>query len=92
MESLQIYILGCSGWSCTLQLAIWIKTGEIQAYCCALTASLLRGSALARYHISCQRSPTAIPRTWAEIRAALEKQFGVIQETRNARDKLRTLV
>ena len=57
-----------------------------------LTASLLRGSALAWYCISCQRLPTAIPRTWAEIRAALEKQFGVIQETRNARDKLRTLV
>ena len=34
----------------------------------------------------------AIPRAWAEIRAALEKQFGMIQETRNARDKLRTLV
>ena len=33
-----------------------------------------------------------IPRTWAEIRAALKKQFGVIQETRNARDKLCTLV
>ena len=34
----------------------------------------------------------AIPRTWAEIRTALEKQFGIIQETRNARDKLHTLV
>ena len=57
-----------------------------------ITASFLRGSALAWYCISCQRSPTAITITWAEIRAALEKQFGVIQETRNARDKLRTLV
>ena len=68
------------------------KDGGDTAYCCALTASLLRGSALAWYRISCQRAPTAIPRTWAEIRAALEKQFGVIQETRNARDKLHTLV
>ena len=29
MESLQIYVLGCLGWSFTLQLAVWIKTGEI---------------------------------------------------------------
>ena len=62
------------------------------AYCCVLMASLLYGSALAWYRISYQRLPTAIPRTWAEIRAALEKQFGMIQETRNARDKLHTLV
>ena len=68
------------------------KDGGDTAYCCVLTASLLRGSALAWYCISCQRLPTAIPRTWAEIRAALEKQFGMIQETRNARDKLCTLV
>ena len=62
------------------------------AYCCTLTASLLCGSALAWYCISCQRLPTAIPKTWTEIRAALENQFGMIQETRNARDKLCTLV
>ena len=68
------------------------KYGGDMAYCCALMASLLYGSALAWYCISYQRSPTAILRTWAEIRAALEKQFGVIQETRNARDKLHTLV
>ena len=66
--------------------------GETRPTVVLLTASLLRGSALAWYHISCQRLPTAIPRTWAEIRAALEKQFGMIQETRNARDKLCTLV
>ena len=30
MESLQIYVLGCLGWSCILQLAIWVKTGETQ--------------------------------------------------------------
>ena len=68
------------------------KDGVDMAYCCVLTASLLRESALAWYNISCQRLPTAIPRAWAEVRAALEKQFGVIQETKNARDKLRTLV
>ena len=62
------------------------------AYYCALMASLLQGSALAWYRISCHRSPTVIPRTWAEKRAALEKQSGMIQETRNARDKLHTLV
>ena len=28
MESLQIYVLGCLGWSCILWLAIWIKMGE----------------------------------------------------------------
>ena len=65
------------------------KDGGDMAYCCALTASLLHGSALAWYQISCQRLPTVIPRTWAEIRAALEKRFGMIQETR---DKLSTLV
>ena len=65
------------------------KDGGDMAYCCALMASLLHVSALAWYHILCQRSPMAIPRTWAETRAALEKQFGMIQETR---DKLRTLV
>ena len=68
------------------------KDREDMAYCCALAASLLHGSALAWYCISCQRSPTAITRTWAEIRAALEKQFGLILKTRNARDKLCTLV
>ena len=68
------------------------KDGGDIAYCCALTASLLYGSALAWYYISRQRSPMAIPRTWAKIRGALEKQFGMIQETRNARDKLCTLV
>ena len=54
------------------------KDGGDMAYCCALMASLLCGSALAWYHISYQRSPIVIPGTWAEIRAALEKQFGVI--------------
>ena len=81
-------------------LAVWVgvvlcrldKDGGDMAYCCALVASLLRGGALAWYHISCQRLPTAIPTTWAEIRAALEKQFGMVQETRNTRDKLHTLV
>ena len=92
MESLRIYILGCLGWSCTLRLCCLDKDGEDMAYCCVLMASLLHGSALAWYHILNQRLPMAIPRTWAEIRAALEKQFGEIQETRNARDKLYTLV
>ena len=59
--------------------------GETRPTVVRLQASLLCGSALAWYQISYQRSPTAIPRTWAEIRAALEKQFGVIQETRNAK-------
>ena len=49
------------------------KDGGDTAYCCALMASLLHGSALAWYRISCQSLPTAIPRTWAKIRAALEK-------------------
>ena len=54
------------------------KDGGDTAYCCVLTASLLRGSALAWYRILCQRAPTVIPRTWPEIKAALENQFGMI--------------
>lgn len=62
-------------------------------YCGSLMASMLRGSALLWlrwYTVSTPQNQLATK--YADLKALLEKQFAVIDEARNARDKLKTLV
>ena len=60
---------------------------------CGSLASMLRGNALLWlrwYTVSTPQNQLATK--YADLKALLEKQFAVIDEARNARDKLKTLV
>ena len=42
--------------------------------------------------LACFRNPAAIPYKFEDLVSVLRVQFGVVEEARNARDRLRTLV
>ena len=62
-------------------------------YCGSLMASMLRGNVLLWLRWYTVSTPqNQLSTKYADLKALLEKQFAVIDEARNARDKLKTLV
>ena len=66
--SLELYFVACK----------LDKDVKDRDYCCALTALLLRGSALAWYCSSCVRTPGSVQKTYVDLKKVLVDKFGVV--------------